>query len=1318
MKRGIAAKISLFAFVVMTVTVLSLGFLFYQVLNAILIAQEDGKLEREIERGVDHIDNAFRALRQDALFLARIEPLQQIIAARAAGDSGTEQEARQQLEQLFVSFLRSKDGYLQVRFLERAPFYHGERFPDAPPPRGRPLDGLELVRVDRIPDEGGSESVTPRPEDELRSKRQASYVTEAMLLGRGQVHLDDIEWNRLPRSKDNPFYKGQKTGDPVIRASAPVFAQGTDDVFGVVVVKMDFRRLVESVAGAPSEPRHAAPPESEGAPSGTQNRWTRWLSWPYRALFGDKPAAASTRLFYVANNRGYLLSRTDVAPGDEESSTFGYDRSFTDAERQDYLIQARFPALEHAITHEQTAEVVSFREGDRMVHLLKYFPDEEDRSRFLGLVRTSSTVERASAVSDLQESRRLLKNAIERLEKDLTATLAPAAAEILAPDGDAATDPAATQPLRQRFRELLGDRPDYREVLLVERPQRSYGDRRRARVLLRVPEADGPSPELGSQEFVTETALLPRGEMYLSRAELDRLGGELVLPARPVLRAATPIFDPNGRELLGELVVEVDFRRWMEAVRQNSRGLYVVDRFGHILEDPEDPEKTFGFDRILASEGDRAYRLQGLFPDLQDDFRRLSANGGSRVRSFKVSDTAGELHSLMLYGLPLTEGVYTPDSAPGAANGPGTAALRSAAPRTLWLALAAPVREITRLEESSQAWLVASGLVVLLLMGAFGVAGTLFSRAMTRPLSQITEAAHQFADHGAYDEDLELPTGSRDEIGVLAHSFENMVEQVRDRDRALRVARDEALAGTRAMSTFLANMSHELRTPMNAIIGYSEMLQEDAEDEGLDEFVPDLKKIHSSGLHLLEVINGILDLSKIRAGKMELHTEQFEIAPVIREVVDFTPPLLEKNSNRLQVECPEDIGSMSGDVTKLKQTLLNLLSNACKFTENGTIRLEVERRAEGERQWVVFRVSDTGIGMSPEQQSKLFQPFTQADSSTTKEYGGTGLGLTVSRHFCQMMGGDISVESEAGAGSTFIVTLPGDSQIEEEAARHLAPSAAELEQVASKAAQRGEETALVIDDDPYTRDLLIRFLEKENIQAVGASGGHEGLKLARQLKPSIITLDLLMPDLDGLTVLGRLKADPELSSIPIIVISILEEQKKGFAFGASHFITKPVDRERLGRILDLYTKRARAKLAMVVEDDAAVRELERRLLEDAGWSVIEAENGQVALDRLEQARPDLILADLLMPVMDGFEMVERLRQDEKLRSIPVVVITSKTITDEDRVRLSGRVEQIVRKSETEHGELLEQLKELLVTRRLLPEQEPPEGGVDGANTAG
>ncbi len=392
---------------------------------------------------------------------------------------------------------------------------------------------------------------------------------------------------------------------------------------------------------------------------------------------------------------------------------------------------------------------------------------------------------------------------------------------------------------------------------------------------------------------------------------------------------------------------------------------------------------------------------------------------------------------------------------------------------------------------------------------------------------------------------------------------------------------------------------------------------------------------------------------------------------------------------------------MTGDVTKLKQTLLNLVSNACKFTLEGTIRLSASRRHEGNRNWVEFQVSDTGIGMTPEQREKLFEPFTQVDSSTTKEYGGTGLGLTVSRHFCQMMGGDISVESEPGVGSTFLVQLPADAlKVSEK--REIPLSGEQARELVREAARRGEELALVIDDDPYTRDLIIRFLEKENLRAVGASGGHEGLKLARQLRPSIITLDLIMPDLDGLTVLSKLKADPQLSSIPVIVISILEEEKKGFAFGASHFITKPVDRERLTQILELYKTKTRARLAMVVEDDSAVRQLERRLLEDAGWSVLEAENGRVALDRIRQSPlPDLLLIDLLMPVMDGFELVERLRQDPETRSIPIVVITSKTITGEDRQRLSGRVEQIVRKSEADHEQLLSQLKELLATKRLV-----------------
>jgi PAS domain S-box-containing protein len=519
-------------------------------------------------------------------------------------------------------------------------------------------------------------------------------------------------------------------------------------------------------------------------------------------------------------------------------------------------------------------------------------------------------------------------------------------------------------------------------------------------------------------------------------------------------------------------------------------------------------------------------------------------------------------------------------------------------------------------------------------------------------------------------------------VGVIA-----MYHDVTELLRAQRAA--EAANATK--SQFLANMSHELRTPLNAIIGYSEMLMEEAEDVGDEGYLPDLRKIHASGRHLLGLINDILDLSKIEAGRMELYLETFQLAALIDEVATTVRPLVEKNGNVLQVRVAPDAGTMRADQVKVRQILFNLLSNASKFTERGTVTLDVVRVHDGPEDEVLLRVSDSGIGMTAGQVQKLFRPFTQADASTTKKYGGTGLGLAITKRFCEMMAGSVTVESAPGVGTTFMVRLP--AEVGREAATFLPD--------ADAARLGGAPLVLVIDDDAAAREMLQRMLRKEGYRVATASGGEEGLRIALEEIPDVITLDVLMAGMDGWGVLSRLKADARTRDIPVVVLTVIDDRNLGFALGAADYLTKPVDRERLAEVLRRVRADGRDGPVLVVEDDAATREMLRRILEKAGWQVDEAENGRIGLERVAAATPSLVLLDLMMPEMDGFAFVEELRRTRAGQRVPVVVLTAKTLTLEERQRLHGTVSRVFQKSTAPNEEVLAEI------RRLLDRSVPP-----------
>jgi signal transduction histidine kinase/CheY-like chemotaxis protein len=592
---------------------------------------------------------------------------------------------------------------------------------------------------------------------------------------------------------------------------------------------------------------------------------------------------------------------------------------------------------------------------------------------------------------------------------------------------------------------------------------------------------------------------------------------------------------------------------------------------------------------------------------------------------------------------------------------------------------------------------IAGGVLLISLLVALLVSSKL-QRVISEPTLRLAEMASRVSVERDYS--LRVEKRGNDEIGILVDSFNEMLGQIQvrtldlheaqaalerhvaelcdeieRRQRAqeeLLAAKQSAEASNRAKSAFLANMSHELRTPLNAIIGYSEMLREDAEDRGEGRPAADLARITAAGRQLLTMINEVLDLSKVEAGKMELLWEDASPAQMLADAADAMAPLAGKNGNQMVVHCAPNLPAMRVDVVKFRQSLYNLLSNACKFTTNGTIRVDVVAVTVDGAEAIEWRVSDTGIGITPEQRPKLFQAFSQGDPSTTRKYGGTGLGLVISQRFCELMGGSIGFVSEPGNGSTFTIRMPrrkrGDPVVEQAAT------------TASVPRPQGN-AVLVIDDDPTVHDLMARSLAREGFQVVAASSGPEGLRKAREVRPAAITLDVFMPGMDGWTVLGALKTDPELSEIPVILLTISDDRRRACQLGAAEFLQKPVEPERVAAIL---RQRGAGKLAgpvLVVDDDPGSREMAARILGKRFGGAVEAEDGRAALECMARQKPGLIVLDLTMPGMDGFDFITAVRQVEDWRKIPIVVLTAREVSAEERLRLSTVVRRILRKGE-------------------------------------
>ncbi len=577
---------------------------------------------------------------------------------------------------------------------------------------------------------------------------------------------------------------------------------------------------------------------------------------------------------------------------------------------------------------------------------------------------------------------------------------------------------------------------------------------------------------------------------------------------------------------------------------------------------------------------------------------------------------------------------------------------------------------------------------VLMWLGQARIADAAFLLALTRMLFLF--GASFFFLMGVADlqqKRLRIRQLEAEESNKIAE-LTRITEVLKDRTEELASANLRIQESDRLKSQFLANMSHELRTPMNSIIGFSEILVERLDGKVEVKHVSFLKHILASGQHLLGIINDILDLSKIEAGKMEIFPERFDVRQVIESVCHVMRGMSRAQPN-LIVAVPEDLPQIVTDLAKFKQILFNLLSNAVKFSPPEravTIRAQHMAGDEGDG-LITVSVRDEGIGIDPKDHEVIFEEFRQVDGTVKREFGGTGLGLALVKKFVELQGGTVRVDSAPGRGSTFSFTLPMSP-------KELVPL---VQSVSSTEipASRPSDRVLVVEDDAHAYDLISAALATAGYSSLRARHGEEAVRLARESRPVAITLDLVLPGLDGWEVLKRLKSEQATRDIPVVIISMVENRELGVALGADDYFVKPVDRERmLERIRKLTSGRAARTRLLLIDDDAAVHALLEEELAGLGYTVESAFTGESGIRAARAVTPDLIILDLMMPGMSGFEVAGALKEDPLTANIPIVVLTSKEISPDDRRDLQSKVTMFVQKGTSAREQLVREIRRL------------------------